>query len=92
MYYNTNRVHIIAAFFTLCFLLVIINLFNYTVGDVQFYKELADKQQIGKVTVPVTRGTIFSSTKKQETILGTSLHLYNLAIDPKIPGNKEKLI
>lgn len=75
----------------LCFLIVISKLATYTVWDYDFYKTLADKQQIWKVVVPVTRGTIYSSTQ-EGTILWTSLNLYNVAIDPMIAGNKEKLV
>ncbi|QFR39381.1 penicillin-binding protein 2 [Candidatus Gracilibacteria bacterium 28_42_T64] len=85
-----NRIYVIAVFFVLFFLIIIYNLFAYTVLNYSFYNQLADRQQIGEVTVPVTRGTIYSSTN-QGTILGTSLNLYNIAIDPKMEGNKDKL-
>mgnify|MGYP001942307595 CR=1 FL=1 len=85
-----NRIYVIAVFFVLFFLIIIYNLFAYTVLNYSFYNQLADRQQIWEVTVPVTRGTIYSSTN-QGTILGTSLNLYNIAIDPKMEWNKDKL-
>lgn len=55
-----------------------------------FYNGLAYKQQVGEVEIPVARGTIFSSTG-DGTVLSTSVELNDIAIDPKITGNKEKL-
>lgn len=88
--HNTNRIHVIIWFFLLCGFLLIQKLFSYTVLNYDFYQSLADKQQIWTVVVPVTRGTIYSATN-QGTILGTSLNLYNIAIDPQVDANKEKL-
>ncbi|MDP2090565.1 MAG: penicillin-binding protein 2 [Candidatus Gracilibacteria bacterium] len=85
-----SKIHIIAAFFILCFLIIVFKMFSYTVFHFDFYKTLADKQQIGEVIVPVTRGNIYSSGER-ETILGTSLNLYDIAIDPKMDGDKDKL-
>jgi hypothetical protein len=43
---HTKRIHIVGVFFLVFALLILINLFKYTVLHVDFYKGLADKQQI----------------------------------------------
>lgn len=85
-----SKIHIIASFFLLFWLVIIFKIFSYTVLDYDFYKNLADKQQIWKVTVPVTRGSIYSAWDN-ETVLWTSLNLYDLAIDPKMEWDKTQL-
>jgi cell division protein FtsI/penicillin-binding protein 2 len=85
-----NKEHIIVAFFLIFSLIIIWKMFSYTVLSFDFYNKLADKQQIWKVTVPVTRGTIFSSGER-ETVLWTSLNLYDVAIDPQMKWDKTKL-
>jgi len=85
-----NRIHTIVLFFVLFFLTIVKTLFSYTVMNYEYYNWLADSQQIWKVTVPVNRWTIMSGWDKQ-TVLGTSLHLYDLAVDPQIIWDKEKL-
>ena len=85
-----NRVYYIAAFFVVFSLIIIQKLFANTVIDHSYYQELADNQQIGNVTVPVTRGTVYSATNWW-TILWTSLNLFDIAIDPQIVWSKEKL-
>ncbi|MDD2871402.1 MAG: penicillin-binding protein 2 [Candidatus Gracilibacteria bacterium] len=85
-----SKIHIIAAFFVVFGLVIISKMFSYTVIHYDFYKALADKQQIGEVVVPVTRGNILSSGER-ETILGTSLNLYDVAIDPQMEGDKGQL-
>ena len=85
-----NRLYYIAAFFVIFSLIIVQKLFSNTVINHNFYQEKADKQQIWKVTVPVTRGTVYSATN-WGTILGTSLNLFDIAIDPQIPGSKSKL-
>ncbi len=94
---NINRVikdwhawHVIALFFIVFALTIIWKMFTYTVFDFKFYKDLADKQQIWKVVVPVTRWTIYSSWER-ETILWTSLNLYDVAIDPQMEWDSERL-
>jgi len=71
-----NRIHTIVLFFVLFFLTIVKTLFSYTVMNYEYYNWLADSQQIWKVTVPVNRWTIMSGWDKQ-TVLGTSLHLYD---------------
>ena len=85
-----NRLYYIAAFFVIFSLIIVQKLFSNTVINHDFYQELADNQQIWKVTVPVTRGTVYSATN-WGTILGTSLNLFDIAIDPQIEGSKVKL-
>ena len=86
-----DKKNIIIAFFWLFFLLIISKMLSYTVFDYKFYKDLADKQQIWQVIVPVTRWTIYSGLD-DPTIMWTSLNLYDIAVDPKNIWNKSKLI
>ncbi len=85
-----NRSHVIAGFFAVFALIIIWKMFSYTVVNYTFYKKLADKQQIWEVVVPVTRWTIYSSWER-ETVLWTSLNLYDIAIDPQMPWDKDRL-
>lgn len=85
-----TSIHTIVAFFVLFFLTIVKTLFSYTVLNYDYYNWLADSQQIWKVTVPVNRWTILSWWDRQ-TVLWTSLHLYDLAIDPQVVWDKEKL-
>lgn len=86
-----DRKNIIIIFFMIFFLMIIIKLFTYTVFNFNFYKKLADNQQIWKVIVPVNRWTLYSKTDNP-TIIWTSLNLYDLAVDPKNIWNKQKLV
>lgn len=85
-----TKIHFIASFFIIFSLFIVWKMFSYTVINHSFYQNLADKQQIWEVTVPVTRWTIYSSWDR-ETVLWTSLNLYNIAIDPKMKWDKVKL-
>ena len=87
---NCDKVHVIAAFFVFFSLIIIWKMFSYTVSDYSFYNKLADKQQIWEVVVPVTRGTIYSSGYR-ETVLWTSLNLYDIAVDPQMKWDKNEL-
>lgn len=78
-----SRLHTIILFFIVFFLLIIKQMFSYTVLNYSFYKWLAESQQIWKVTLPVNRWTIKSSWDNW-IILGTSLNLYDIAIDPQV--------
>lgn len=86
------REYFIAAFFWFFFLSIISETFSYTVINRQFYTDLAYKQQVWEVEVPVARGTIYSSTGDESTVLATSVELNDLAIDPKVPWDKEELL
>jgi cell division protein FtsI/penicillin-binding protein 2 len=77
------REYFIFAFFALFILAILKETFSYTVLHYDFYNELAYKQQVGKVEIPVTRGTIYSATENG-TVFSTSVDLNDLAIDPKI--------
>ena len=84
------REYFVAGFFILFFFLIIWNVFAYTVVDYDFYEELAYNQQVWEVKIPVTRGTIYSNTGSG-TVLGTSVDLNDLAVDPQIEWDKAKL-
>jgi len=78
------------AFFVIFFSIITLKVFSYTVLNYSFYKNLADKQQIWKVSIPVTRWNIYSSVNGW-TILATSVNLNDLAIDPMIKWDKKAL-
>ncbi len=84
-----KRELIVFLFFFLFFLIIISKVFSYTVLDYEYYKNLADKQQIWKVEIPVTRGNIYT---KDWSTLATSVSLNDLAIDPMGSWDKSKLV
>lgn len=88
--FEWNNTKTIVLFFVLFFVFIVETLFTYTVLDYNYYTKLADGQQIGKVTVPVNRGTIHSGWDRS-IVMATSLHLYDLAIDPQMKWDKQKL-
>jgi len=77
------REYFIFGFFVLFLFAILKETFSYTVLNYDFYEELAYKQQVGEVEIPVARGTIFSATASG-TVLSTSVDLNDLAIDPQI--------
>nr|MDD3720282.1 penicillin-binding transpeptidase domain-containing protein [Candidatus Gracilibacteria bacterium] len=85
------REYYVLGFFVLFSLLIISKVFSYTVLNYDYYKKLADKQQLGEIEIPVNRGTIYSSTNGSQTVLATSLSLNDLAIDPEVVGDKNRL-
>ncbi len=76
-------------FFLISFFIIITKVFSYTVLDYEYYKDLADKQQIWKVEIPVTRWNIYT---KNGSVIATSVSLNDLAIDPVSYWDKAKLI
>lgn len=88
------REYYVFVFFFLFSFAIISKTFSYTISNYEFYSGLAYRQQVGEVELPVTRGTIYSSASEnmsQGTVLSTSVDLNDLAIDPQIEGNIEKL-
>ncbi len=88
------REYFVIAFFALFYFAIIWETFSYTVINHQFYNELANKQQVWEVEIPVTRGTIYSmpsDVSKQGTVFSTSVDLNDIAIDPQIEWDKPKL-
>jgi len=85
------RHYFIFGLFFVSFCIIISKVFTYTIIDHDFYKEIADKQQIWEVKVPVTRGPILSANWDW-SILATSVSLNDLAIDPTSIWNKAKLV
>ncbi len=84
------REYFVLGFFILFSFIIISKVFSYTVLNYDFYKKLADKQQLWSVILPVTRWTIFSNTDWQTT-LAASLSLNELAIDPDVEWDKSRL-
>lgn len=85
------REYIAFGFFVLSAFFLISVVFSYTVLNFSFYTSLAYKQQVGEVTMSVTRWNVFSSTNSW-TVFATSVNLYDVAVDPQMVGNKDKLI
>jgi len=84
------REYFIFAFFILFVFAILKETFSYTVLNYDFYEDLAYKQQVGEVEIPVARGTIYSATANG-TVLSTSVDLNDLAIDPQIEWNIQAL-
>ncbi len=85
------RHYFVLGSFILAFVIIIWEVFTYTIIDHDFYKKIADDQQIWEVSVPVTRGSILSSNGWW-AILATSVRLNDLAIDPTSIWDRAKLI
>jgi len=88
------REYFAIAFFIVFFFAIIIETFSYTVINYDFYKGLAERQQTGELEIPVTRWNIYTSKSKtmsEGTVYGTSVDLMDLAIDPQIEWDMEKL-
>jgi len=77
-------------FFGAFLFVIIINLFSFTVLNHSYYKWLADKQQTSTAKIPISRWNIYSSNEVWK-VLSTSVDLNDLAIDPSLEWNKEKL-
>lgn len=84
------REYYVFSFFGIFAILIIIELFSFTVMSHSYYKELALKQQTSTTKTPVSRGNIFSNNEKWK-VLASSVDLLGLAIDPSLEGNKTKL-
>ena len=82
------REYIVLGFFIVFSFIIIWKVFSYTVLNYDFYKGLADNQQIWEVKIPVTRWNIYS---KNDTVFATSVNLNDLAIDPQMPWDIGKL-
>ena len=82
--------YFIFGFFFLFFLIIIFKTFSYTFLNYDFYSDLAYKQQVWKVIVPVNRWTIYSNSENP-VVLSTSVNLNDIAVDPTVKWNKPKL-
>lgn len=84
------REYYIFAWFFVVLLMIIWELFSFTVINHSYYETLAVKQQTSQIKVPVNRWTIYSSNEKWN-VLAVSVDLDDLAIDPMVVGDKNKL-
>jgi cell division protein FtsI/penicillin-binding protein 2 len=84
------REYWVIGFFLFFSFSIISTVFSYTVLNKDFYQALADKQQLSEVSIPVTRWSIYSASNSG-TVLSTSVNLYDIAIDPQMTGDKNKL-
>ena len=64
------REYYVFSFFGIFAILIIIELFSFTVMNHSYYKELALKQQTSTTKTPVSRGNIFSNNEKWKVISG----------------------
>lgn len=88
---NYPREYFLFIFFVFLTLIIIVKVFSYTVINYEYYKQLADKQQLWEIDLPVNRWTIYSSTNASDTVLATSISLNDLAVDPDLKWDKNKL-
>src|SRR5689334_17970239 len=79
---------------------IIITLARYTILDHDFYKALADSQQLREVELAVNRGTIYATLDPlranqeegdKSTILATTSVTQDLSIDPSGKCNRDML-
>lgn len=84
------REKFVYSFFVFLLLAIVYNLFEITVLNHDYYKKLADRQQTSQLKTPTSRWNIYSSNEKWK-VLATSVYLNDLAIDPSVKGNKQKL-
>lgn len=81
-------------------MIILITLARYTLADHEFYKKLADSQQLREVELSVNRGTIYgtldpnrseNSTPFKSTILATTSIAKDLKIDPSRSCNIDQM-
>jgi len=82
------RLYFIYSFFAIFFWFILFELFSFTIINHNYYKKLADNQQISNIKRPIPRWNILTS---DWWIVATSVMLDDLAIDPSIDWNKNKL-
>lgn len=90
-------VMILGLFFTL---VILITLARYTLVDHEFYKRLADRQQLREIELSVNRGTIYATldpnrggggSALETSILATTSIAKDLKIDPSASCNLDML-
>ncbi len=86
---NLKREVIVFLFFILFFFIILSKVFSYTILNYEYYKKLADAQQIRKIEIPVNRWNIYT---KNPNVIATSVSLNDLAIDPNGIWDKQRLI
>ena len=89
------REYFIFIFFWIFSIAILWATFSYTVLEYSFYKAQADNQHIAETSPPVTRWNIYANvphTWTRPPILATSVSLSDLAIDPHVVWDKERLI
>lgn len=86
-----SRMVFVLSCFSIILIIVLTTLGRYTLVDHDFYKKLADSQQLREVELSVNRGTIYGvidpnrsdiSSPFQSTILATTSIAKDLKIDP----------
>lgn len=76
--------------FAFIWFLIVIELFSFTILNHSYYQSLATRQQTSQTKTPINRWTIYSSNEKWN-VLAVWVDLNDLAIDPMVEWNKEKL-
>ena len=75
-----------------CYLVVVAA--KYTIGDHEFYQQLADRQQIRTESSFVNRGTVYATWSHQwgeSTILAASAIVKDFKVDPSQEGDRSRL-
>lgn len=86
-----HRIEVVSVLFLFLAFAIIFTTFKYTVLEHEYYANLAEKQQSIVVKNPVSRGTVYSNNDPVG-VFATSTDLPDLAIDPKAPGSKPRLL
>lgn len=95
-----SRMTMMMSCFSILTVFIIFNLGRYTLADHDFYKKLADSQQLREVELSVNRGTIYGSIDPhrsgaqvpgETTILATTSVAKDLKIDPSSTCNIDML-
>ena len=96
-----SRIWMVFMFLIFGILFIVSVLVKYTLIDHDFYKRLADRQQLRKIELSVNRGTIYGTldphriqtedTSSVSTILATTSITQDLQIDPSASCNLDML-
>lgn len=92
-----SRIWVICSCIGVCLFFIVAVLAKYTLIDHEFYRNLADRQQLRKIELSVNRGTIYSTLDPHRinvasdfsptSILATTSVAKDLKIDPSAPCN-----
>ncbi len=87
-----DRIAIVWYFIVIAAIIMLSVSFSFTVFQHDYFKQKADAQQKKTIKNPISRGTIKSSEKSLAGIIGVSMNLGTIAVDPSQEGSKEKLL
>ncbi|NBO22501.1 penicillin-binding protein 2 [bacterium] len=72
--------------------LIIFRLFFLQIIQHDYYQNLANSEQIKKLTIPAERGLIYALDKDQPTKLVMNETVYNMFADPKIVDDNDNIV